>query len=260
VKLKLSKIFAAIVLVACLYSQLVATAFAQDGGTHRTWSNRQITIRIHDYAQVKSAVLLQAELSASDILKEAAVDANWVECRVSETPSGDATCARPMTPLDVVLNLLPQSMVKRSDFRDEVFGVAVEGTEKDFGFFASVFYDKAKDCAALERIDFAPFLGAVMAHELGHLLLGKHSHSNAGLMRAGWSRKQLHIAEQRGLIFAPSDARQIQNAVVTRSLVTSRETGERPERGDKGREFNGTFHNRAPDGPYKDSGSFRIHR
>lgn len=220
-KLKLSGVFAAIVLIASLHLQLVATAFAQEAGTRRTWSNRQITIRIHDYAQIKSAVLLQAEQSAANILKEAGVDANWVECRVGETPSGDTACARPMAPLDVILNLLPRSMAKRSDFRDEVFGVAVEGTEKDFGFFASVFYDKVKDCAVLERIDLPPFLGAVMAHELGHLLLGKHSHSNAGLMRAGWSRKQLHIAEQRGLVFAPSDARQIQNAVVTRSLVRS---------------------------------------
>ena len=89
-KLKLSGIFAAIVLVACLHLQLVTTAFAQEGGTRRTWSNRQITIRIHDYAQIKSAVLLQAEQSAADILKEAGVDANWVECRVGETPIGDA--------------------------------------------------------------------------------------------------------------------------------------------------------------------------
>jgi len=222
VKLKLSGIYAAIVLVASLHVQLVATAFAREAGTRRTWSNREITIRIHDYAQIKSAVLLQAEQSAANILKEAGVDANWVECRVGETPSGDTACARPMAPLDVILNLLPRSMAKRSDFRDEVFGVAVEGTEKDFGFFASVFYDQVKDCAVLERIDLAPFLGAVMAHELGHLLLGKHSHSNAGLMRAGWSRKQLYTAEQRRLVFAPSDARQIQNAVVTRSLVTSR--------------------------------------
>jgi hypothetical protein len=229
VKLKLSRIFAAIVLVACLHLQLVATAFAQEGGTRRTWSNRQITIRIHDYAQIKSAVLLQAEQSAADILKEAGVGANWVECRVGETPSGDTACARPMTPLDVILNLLPQSMAKRSKFPDEVFGVAAEGTEKEFGFYASVFYDKVKDYAVLERIDLAPFLGAVIAHELGHLLLGEHSHSNAGLMRADWSRKQLHIAEQRGLFFAPSDALQIQNAVFTRSLVTSRETGESDE-------------------------------
>jgi hypothetical protein len=225
VKLKRSGIFSAIALVVCLYLQLVASAFAQDGGTRRTWSNRQITIRIHDYAQIKSGALFQAEQSAADILKEAGIDANWVECQVGETSSRDAACARPMTPLDVVLNLLPRSMAKRSDLREEVFGAAVEGTEKDFGFFASVFYDKVKDCAVLERMDLAPFLGAVMAHELGHLLLGKHSHANEGLMRPGWSRKQLHIAEQRGLVFTPSEARQIQDAVVTRSLATSRETG-----------------------------------
>jgi hypothetical protein len=221
VKLKLSGIFAAIVLIACLHLQLVATAFARERGA--PWSNRQLTIRIHDYAQIKSAVLLQAEQSAANMLKSAGVDVNWVECRVGETTSRDAACARPMTLLDVILNLLPRSMANRSDFRDEVFGVAVEGTEKDFGFFASVFYDKVKDCAVLERIDLAPFLGAVMAHELGHLLLGSHSHSGAGLMAAAWSRKEIHAAEQRGLAFAPLEAKQIQKAAFIRNLIASHE-------------------------------------
>jgi len=147
VKLKLSGIFTAIVLGACLHLQLVATALAQEGGTRRNWSKSQIKTRIHDYAQIKSAVLLQAERSAANILKEAAVETNWVKCRVGETPSVDAACSRPMTPLEVVLN--PEM-----------------------------------------------------------------------------EPNQPHIARQHGLVFAPSDTREIQNAVITRSLVTSRETDE----------------------------------
>jgi hypothetical protein len=54
---------------------------------------------------------------------------------------------------------------------------------------------------------FAKFergLGHVMAHEVGHLLLGAHSHSRTGLMSADWLPLDPHVqtltAEQAGVI------------------------------------------------------------
>ena len=35
-------------------------------------------------------------------------------------------------------------------------------------------------------------VGRVAAHEIGHLLLGRNSHSPHGLMRAGWNVKEIH--------------------------------------------------------------------
>src|ERR1043166_4311950 len=60
---------------------LTASSFGapQDAGRPRINSQRQITIRIHDYAKVKPSVLLTAERAAADIFREAGVDSNWVE-------------------------------------------------------------------------------------------------------------------------------------------------------------------------------------
>jgi hypothetical protein len=218
VKLKPRWIFASIFLAAGLF-QPVANPAPNDGSTPRMLNGDQITIRVHDYAEIKSKVLLQAERSAGDILRESGIDTHWVVCRVDETPSGDAACTRSMTSLDLILNLLPRPMAQRSNFRDDVFGVAMESAEKGFGFYASIFYDNVKDCAAHEHFDLAPLLGHVIAHELGHLLLGTNSHSTTGLMSAFWTRKQLAVVQQRGLALSFADSEHLQRAVRARRLA-----------------------------------------
>jgi hypothetical protein len=148
-----------IIIGLALSLALAASSFGapQDAGTPRIKSERQITIRIHNYAKVKPSVLLPAERAAADMFRVAGVDSIWVECLAGQTELAEAACTSPMTPLVLVLNLLPRSMAQRLHFRDEVFGVAMENTGKDFGFFASVFYDNVKDCAVQRRLDFAAF-------------------------------------------------------------------------------------------------------
>jgi hypothetical protein len=142
----------------------------QDAGMTRTRNDRQITVRINDYAHVKSPVLVQAEQTAGDILGKAGVDTIWVECQGGQTSPADVACAAPMTPLDFILNVLPRSMFQPLHPQEGVLGRALESTGKDFGFFAYIFYDSVKDCAG--QFDLGQYLGDVFAHELGHLLLG----------------------------------------------------------------------------------------
>jgi hypothetical protein len=158
------------------------------------------------------------------MLHETRVDVAWVECPIVPSVSTEAACSRPITPLVLVLNLLPEFMARRLNLHSDAFGVAAESSEKNFGFLGSVFYDKVKDCAIHERIDLAPFLGGVIAHELGHLLLGAHSHSRSGLMCGSWSGKQIHDIERRGLSFSSSEAKRLQTAVTVRSQAAMRIT------------------------------------
>jgi len=188
----------------------------RNAGTPPSRNDRQITIRIHNYTQVKSSLLFQAERAASTILLEAGVNPVWVVCFDSQTQSRDAACASPVPPLDLILNLLPRSMAQRLSSRDETFGVAMESTEKGFGFYASVFYDNARDYAARQHLDLVPLLGHVLAHELGHLLLGTDSHSSRGLMCALWSGKEILAADQRRLSFTASETQRLQVAMLAR--------------------------------------------
>jgi len=193
----------------------------QDARMTGTMNEGKITIRVHNYAQVKRSVLLPATRAAADILQEAGVESVWVECMDGQTEWPDVSCTSPVTPLDLVLNLLPRSQAKKFHFRDEIFGVAFQTMGEDFGVYASVFYDNVKACAAQRKLDLAPLLGYVIAHELAHLLLGPSSHSSHGIMRDSWSGKELLAAEQRGLSFSTSEKKRLQITLTARTLAVS---------------------------------------
>jgi hypothetical protein len=49
-------------------------------------------------------------------------------------------------------------------------------------------------------------LGHLVAHELGHLLLGAGSHSSHGIMQVPWHLKELDIIAQGLMVFRPQEA------------------------------------------------------
>ena len=82
----------------------------------------------------------------------------------------------------------------------EVFGVAflsAEGT----GCYSDIFYDRATKLHADWNVGLSELLGSVMAHELGHLLLGSNSHSRAGIMRARWQGEEVNLLSRGNLRF-----------------------------------------------------------
>ena len=66
----------------------------------------------------------------------------------------------------------------------EAFGVTYVVQDTNRGWLATVFSDRI-DQAAARRRHVGTLLGR-MAHEIGHLLLGKAYHGPVGLMRAEW--------------------------------------------------------------------------
>jgi hypothetical protein len=179
-----------------------------------------ITIRIHDYARVHPAILRQAKQAASGILGEIGVTTVWMECG-SEPETHEGACDRPVTPLDFVVTVVPRSMSQRLRLRSGTFGVAAEPIGDGFGFFASVFYDDAKEFARRHQLEVGQVLATVIAHELGHLLLGTNSHSTRGLMSALWSGRELRAANQRGLTFSPGEIRRIRVNLTSRQAALS---------------------------------------
>jgi len=125
-------------------------------------------------------------------------------------------CANPVTPLNLVLNLLSRS-TQYAHSQNEVLGAATGGTGQNFGFVASVFYDNLNVYAWHRGLGLSQLLGHVIAHELGHLLLGSNSHSESGIMRACWRFKELLAAEQGGLSFSFCEKKRLQIAMATRA-------------------------------------------
>jgi len=63
---------------------------------------------------------------------------------------------------------------------------------------------------------YAAIPGHVMAHELGHLLLGAGSHSATGLMHVPWHKKELDGVAQGALIFSSQEGETMRRQVLTR--------------------------------------------
>ena len=78
------------------------------------------------------------------------------------------------------MKILPRNLGAELRLHTDTFGVA-EAFEGGIGSVSYVFYDRVEERA--KSPDFqAVLLGDLMAHELGHLLLGPHSHSPTGIM------------------------------------------------------------------------------
>ena len=189
--------------------------------TAGTDGSKQITIRIHDYAQVEFSILVNAERVTDDILQEAGVEVVWIECSDGPMPAKQPACETPRGPAVLTLNLLPRSMSRRLHLPADAFGVALEDEEGGLGFDAWIFCDLVNDAAAQKQLTRSVLLGTVIAHELGHLLLSTNSHSAFGLMRANWSSKELSAVEHRAMYFSSPESKRIQQAVMSRRQYVS---------------------------------------
>jgi hypothetical protein len=199
-----------------LLPQIATAGTHADADQRAVHYQKQITIRVRNYARIESTVLLKAETTANKILQEAGAETAWVLCFDGNTWSNDMACTNLPGSMDLTLNVLPFPAPQASRLRGEEFGFAIEDGEQGFGSVAWIFYEPIKSFALEKELSLTQLLGHVLAHELGHMLLGANSHSGVGLMRAQWSNRELHAADQGGLFFSDSESRRIQNAVLAR--------------------------------------------
>ena len=173
-----------------------------------------IRVRVNNYTQASNAVLASAEREAGRIFGEAGLTLVWLTCPPSHSSAVQQDpCHEAPQATDIILRIL--AAPTRNEFQDTVFGFAVRP------LFASVYYDRVVRRAIRDDAEFEVhfILGCVMAHEIGHLLIGSNGHSSSGVMQASWERKQIRQAVTSSLLFTPQQARQIQAAAQMRTKL-----------------------------------------
>jgi hypothetical protein len=128
---------------------------------------RRLAVAVYDYAGVDPAMLALAERIASDVYLRAGIKIEWV------APDGFEDTGR------FYVNLLSKEMAARFSASNETVGFATAGS-----LAANAIFDRISEIAHDHRLPCGVMLGYVMAHEIGHLLLPVHSHSESGVMRA----------------------------------------------------------------------------
>jgi hypothetical protein len=180
-----------------------ALAFPQTAFAGEPDSGPTITVMVRNYAQVSRATLAAAEGEAGRILAEAGLRTVWIECPggSSSTIVFQVLCEKRVEAHDIMLRVLRAPI--HDGFQDAVFGFTVHPV------LATVYYEYAVRRARNDNADFEvpAILGCVMAHEIGHLLLGPNGHSGAGIMQPRWGSKQVRMLLMRGLSFTPEQSK-----------------------------------------------------
>jgi hypothetical protein len=146
-----------------------------------------LLVRIYDNAGVLARDRTRAMKSARDILARADLDVQWRDCPARGNLIRTA-CAAVLGPGELSVRLV-RSL--EGDAQTGVLGNALIDTATGRGTLATVFVDRVVSVSHTGKADSFEMVGRVMAHEIGHLLLGSNSHTESGLMREMWSIKDL---------------------------------------------------------------------
>ncbi len=177
-----------------------------------------IILRVYNYAHVDSGLLLGAEAIAAGILRETQVEPMWVDCPLSQQESDRyPKCHENWGTNAFVLNLLTPEMAARIRTRVEPLGSAMIPCDEDATSCPiSVFYFRVEELALQFNIHPERVFGHVLAHEIGHMLLGAN-HSSKGIMRGAWGRDDLKLMAVGILDFSTDQAAQLRATLLRRA-------------------------------------------
>jgi hypothetical protein len=172
-----------------------------------------IKLRIYNYA-VSHALLRRSESEATAILNRAGLDVGWVDCPLSaEKFVSYSACRNTMSGADFTIKILTAAEARRIAMNREAMGQALECLGDHNGCSAYIFYRDVQELARNGDGSEFQLLGHALAHEIGHLLLGAHSHSSVGIMRANWRQQELYTIARAHLFFTDEESKQMRAEV-----------------------------------------------
>jgi len=180
---------------ALLFTVSVSAADSTDAAT------LQATVLVVNSAHVAPALLRLAERESARIFLSAGIEISWINCGPD---SFEGSCPAVEGSNQFVVHIVPRA----TTFADFVFGVAFLGDDGR-GRYCDVFFAGIAATKDQPEVRNFELLGAVMSHELGHLLLGSHSHSVFGIMMPVWDREGLRHIGMGDLSFTRQESSRI---------------------------------------------------
>lgn len=182
-----------------------------------------LTVRFYSIADVPAGDRATTTEVASNILRAAGINVQWMDCNAHVSHGRLATresCLTPPQSDEVIVRLLSAAPAAGSGLHgpgDGRLGDAHVDTANAAGSLATVYVDRVAAMARSAGIDAGTLLGRVAAHEIGHLLLGTVSHRPTGLMRAEWSTALLQRQNASDWRLSRLDAANAREGVLRRA-------------------------------------------
>ncbi len=181
-----------------------------------------LTIRVYNYADVDGSTLPKAKEYAAAVLQAAGVALEWLDCFPLANGDRHPVCQQPAGPADVLLRISNSSKTGRDRLGPDLFGFAAPSRQTD-PTYVTILYDRIQAMKSM-REEQTLLLGVIMAHEIGHVLLGA-GHSRDGIMRANANDSQLMKASRGQLLFTPDQAERVRTQTLVRNELVQ-EAGE----------------------------------
>ena len=169
-------------------------------------ANLQVVVRTYDSVGVPPGEMDRARAGVGAILASTGIKPIWRPCH-------QTGCIGPVKPHEVIVRIVasvPQSA------RDSL-GFSVVDASQHAGSLATVYEDRVRALAAGVEVDSGVLLGRVMAHEIGHMLLGTTSHPRVGLMRALWITRELRRDLPSDWTFSGKEAAELRRRLIART-------------------------------------------
>lgn len=192
---------------------LLSFALTTPATVVRAESPATLTVRLYNTVGLSSAELLDGRREAERLLRETGLWPVFRDCGRTASARADA-CDTALGRSEVVVRLINAPAFNPS-LHPDAFGVAYVLKETDRGWLATVFPDRIAIAASRVDADAGLLLGRVIAHEIGHLLLGVAYHGDAGVMRAVWTDERLAAHDEQWR-FSIGEAARMQRRLAAR--------------------------------------------
>jgi hypothetical protein len=161
-------------------------------------------IFVYDETGTPKSLILGAIGEADFVLRLSGVRTRWQLCGSWETSRCSRVPRRPNQISITITNREDGASSKRA------LGFALPFTEQ--ADTAAAILPRIMKFAQGERTALRNVLGAVMAHEIGHLLLRSDTHGD-GIMSANWELPELRRMATRTLLFTKTQAHALQEGL-----------------------------------------------
>jgi hypothetical protein len=159
-----------------------------------------LVISLYDYSNLSAKEIGRITETTGLVLADSGIHIDWVYCRGALAVAPAAACEMEPQANHLVVRFLPDRPRMSSEDAMGHANVTAEG-----GNYASVFVPAVREQAPGFGVASDLLMGYVVAHEVGHCLLGPH-HSETGLMRGGWNRKDAEEISRLGLHLTKREA------------------------------------------------------
>lgn len=178
----------------------------------------EITVHLFDQAGVPERVLTQAVAVTNRIYAQGGIKLKWVAEPIPVAKPGEGVSfGQNASPVEVSLRLLPKRLSEGAVRSRSMLGLAIDRGAHGYRSLANVFYNRVESTApGLYDVSVPELLGHVMAHELGHLLLGPNAHARGTIMACPWDSEDFRMLRHGQLRFTTEQVAYLREQVLGR--------------------------------------------